>query len=107
LLTLVESELQLIPPSWRTLATWKKSYFEAGKDPCALIPKHTFKGNRQKEFDSQSLVDEAINSVYLTRERLSAAEAYRYYKSRVIQLNRGIVEGKIKPIAERSFYNRI
>ena len=107
ILSQVESELQLTPPSWRTLATWKKSYFEAGKDPCALIPKHAFKGNRQKEMDSQSLIDEAIQNVYLTRERLSVAEAYRYYKSRVIQINRGIVEGKIKPISERSFYNRI
>ncbi|WP_394125805.1 Mu transposase C-terminal domain-containing protein [Vibrio hepatarius] len=107
ILSLVESELQLTPPSWRTLATWKKYYFEAGKDPCALIPKHTFKGNRQKEMDSQSLIDEAIQNVYLTRERLSVAEAYRYYKSRLIQINRGIVEGKIKPISERSFYNRI
>ncbi|PMG18439.1 Mu transposase C-terminal domain-containing protein [Vibrio splendidus] len=107
ILSLVESELQFTPPSWRTLATWTKSYFEAGRDPCALIPRHTFKGNRQKEIDSQSLVDEAINSIYLTRERLSVAEAYRYYKSRVIQMNREIVEGKIKPIAERSFYNRI
>lgn len=107
ILSLVESELQLTPPSWRTLATWTKSYFEAGRDPCALIPRHTFKGNRQKEIDSQSLVDEAINSIYLTRERLSVAEAYRYYKSRVIQINREIVEGKIQPIAERSFYNRI
>lgn len=107
ILSLVESELQLTPPSWRTLATWKKSYFEAGKDPCALIPKHAFKGKRQKEMDSQSLIDEAIQNVYLTRERLSVAEAYRYYKSRVIQINREIVEGKIKPIAERSFYNRV
>ncbi|MFA0464495.1 transposase, partial [Vibrio sp. 10N.261.45.F1] len=70
ILSLVESELQFTPPSWRTLATWTKSYFEAGRDPCALIPRHTFKGNRQKEIDSQSLVDEAINSIYLTRERL-------------------------------------
>ncbi|MBE4031077.1 transposase [Vibrio parahaemolyticus] len=107
ILSLIEPELQLIPPSWRTLATWKKYYFEAGKDPCALIPKHTFKGNRQKEMDSKSLIDEAIQNVYLTLERLSVAEAYRYYKSRVIQINRGIVEGKIKPISERSFYNRI
>ncbi|EMK3378413.1 transposase [Vibrio vulnificus] len=107
ILSLVESELQLTPPSWRTVATWKKSYSEAGREPWALIPKHTFKGNRQKEMDSQSLIDEAIQNVYLTRERLSVAEAYRYYKSRVIQMNRGIVEGKIKPIAERSFYNRI
>lgn len=107
ILSLVESELQLIPPSWRTVATWKKSYAEAGREASALIPKHTFKGNRQKEMDSQSLIDEAIQNVYLTRERLSVAEAYRYYKSRVIQINRGIVDGKIKPIAERSFYNRI
>ncbi|KHT45901.1 Mu transposase C-terminal domain-containing protein [Vibrio sinaloensis] len=107
ILSLVESELQLTPPSWRTLATWKKSYFESGKDPCALIPKHAFKGNRQKEMDSQSLIDEAIRNIYLTRERLSVAEAYRYYKSRVIQINREIVQGKIKLISERSFYNRV
>lgn len=107
LLSLAESELQLTPPSWRTIATWKKSYFEAGREPWALIPKHTYKGNSQREMDSQALINEAIKNVYLTRERLSVADAYRYYKSRVIQINRGIVEGKIKPISERSFYNRI
>lgn len=107
LLNVVEHELNLSPPSWRTLAEWKKAYFESGRTWISLVPKHTEKGNRKSHTDSQSLIDEAIEKKYLTRERLSVAETYRYYKSRVIKTNQGIVEGKIKKISQRAFYERV
>ncbi|WP_114784308.1 Mu transposase C-terminal domain-containing protein [Vibrio tetraodonis] len=107
ILSSVESDLELPAPKWRTLVCWKKIYLESGRDPYSLIPKHLLKGNREKVIDSQVIVDEAITKVYLTRERLSVAEAYRYYTARVVQLNRFIIEGKIKPVSERTFYNRI
>ncbi|MCM2679787.1 transposase family protein [Echinimonas agarilytica] len=107
LLTLVEKQLDISPPSWRTLVNWKKAYFESGKSVDALIPKHRSKGNRQMVRDSQWLVDEAIRTKYLSRERVSIAATYRYYKSRVIIENRSIVEGKIKPLSQRAFYQRV
>ncbi|EGU45693.1 putative transposase, partial [Vibrio ichthyoenteri ATCC 700023] len=78
LLNVVEHELNLSPPSWRTLAEWKKAYFESGRSLLSLVPKHAQKGNRTTHTDSQSLIDEAIEKKYLTRERLSVAETYRY-----------------------------
>ncbi|MGR5318517.1 Mu transposase C-terminal domain-containing protein [Vibrio sp. DNB22_19_1] len=107
LLNVVEHELNLSPPSWRTLAEWKKAYFESGRRWISLVPKHTEKGNRKSHTDSQSLIDEAIEKKYLTRERISVAETYRYYKSRVIKTNQEIVEGKIKKISQRAFYDRV
>ncbi|MEZ8822862.1 Mu transposase C-terminal domain-containing protein [Vibrio amylolyticus] len=107
ILDMVEQELKLSPPSWRTLAEWKRVYFESGRSIYSLVPAHAQKGNRNQHADSQLLIDEAINRKYLTKERLSVAEAYRYYKSRVIKTNQEIVEGKIKLIKERAFYNRV
>ncbi len=103
----VKQQLGLAPPSWRVLASWKKMYFESGRSVLSLIPKHAQKGNRTGHIDSQSLIDEAIEVKYLTKERLSVAETYRYYKSRVIKANQEIVEGKIKRISQRAFYDRV
>ena len=107
ILSLVEEKLQLSPPRWRTLVEWKRTYENAQRNVHSLIPKVALKGNRQKKMDSQFLVEEAIKNVYLTRERQTIAEAYRYYKSRVIKINRDIVKEKIKPIKPRTFYNRV
>ncbi|WP_070963747.1 Mu transposase C-terminal domain-containing protein [Vibrio sonorensis] len=103
----VKQQLGLAPPSWRVLASWKKMYFESGRSVLSLIPKHAKKGNRTGHIDSRSLIDEAIEVKYLTKERLSVAETYRYYKSRVIKANQEIVEGKIKQISQRAFYDRV
>ncbi|MCG3825937.1 Mu transposase C-terminal domain-containing protein [Photobacterium damselae] len=107
ILDTVEQTLSLKPPSWRILAGWKKLYFESGRDIKSLIPKHAQKGNRNKSSDSQVLVDEAIEKKYLTKERLSIAEAFRYYKSRVITINQTIIDGAIEPISQRTFYDRV
>lgn len=103
----VEQELRLQPPSWRALASWKKVYFESGRSALSLIPKHAQKGNKTAHTDSQSFINEAIEKKYLTKERLSIAETYRYYKSRVIKSNQGIVEGQIELISQRAFYDRV
>lgn len=107
ILDMVEQDLNLSPPSWRTLAEWKKVYFESGRSIQSLVPAHAQKGNKNKSSDSQVLIDEAIEKKYLTKERLSIAEAFRYYKSRVITINQTIVEGAIEPICERTFYDRV
>ncbi|WP_158100633.1 Mu transposase C-terminal domain-containing protein [Neiella marina] len=106
-LELIEEQLEVSPPSWRTLVNWKKLYFESGKSVDSLVPKHRSKGCRQMVRDSQWLVDEAIEKKYLTKERVSIAATYRYYKSRVTIENRSIVEGKIKPLSQRAFYHRV
>lgn len=95
------------PPSWRTLVEWKKVYYESGKSITALIPKHNNKGKRDKLVDSQYLVDEAIGKKYLTRERVSVADTYRYYKARVYEVNKKVVEGQVSLLSERTFYLRV
>lgn len=107
ILGLVERELKLNPPSWRVLAEWKRIYFESGRSIHSLIPAHAQKGNRKQHTDSQVLIDEAINEIYLTTKRKTIAEAYRYYKSNVNKINRCVVEGKMKLLKERAFYNRV
>lgn len=107
LLEQVPKTIGLKAPSWRILATWKKNYYESGKSIDSLIPKHADKGNRKKNSDHRNLVDEAILKKYLTRERVSVAATYRYYKSRVIETNKNILESKIELMSQRSFYHRI
>lgn len=94
-------------PTWRILVEWKSAYFESGRNIFSLAPKHKQKGNRNKKTDSQQLVNEAITKKYLTKERLAVAEAFEYYKSRVIEENRRNTATKIKPISKRTFYNRV
>ncbi|AXT73706.1 Mu transposase C-terminal domain-containing protein [Vibrio sp. dhg] len=94
-------------PSWRVLADWKSKYYKSDKTLLALAPQHAKKGNRSRNSDSEKLIREAIQVKYLTNKRESVADAYNYYKSRVIEENRNIIEGKIKRISQRTFYNRI
>lgn len=94
-------------PSCRILADWKSEYYKSDKSIHSLVPKHSRKGNRKRKTDSQVLVEEAINKKYLTREQLSVAEAFAYYKARLVEVNRHNQEQKIKPISQRTFYNRI
>lgn len=94
-------------PTWRILVEWKSAYFESGRNIFSLAPKHKQKGNRNKKKDSQQLVNEAITKKYLTKERLAVAEAFEYYKSRVIEENRRNTATKINPISKRTFYYRV
>ncbi|WP_122055468.1 Mu transposase C-terminal domain-containing protein [Vibrio sp. Evd11] len=94
-------------PSSRTIADWKKLYYESGKDVASLIPGHSKKGNRKLKNDSSDLVTEAIQTKFLTKERVSVNTAYEYYKYRVIEENRPLDQVKIAPISQRTFYNRV
>ncbi|MEZ9565579.1 hypothetical protein AB4226_10515 [Vibrio artabrorum] len=58
-------------PSSRTITDWKKLYYESGKDVTSLIPGHSKKGNRKLKNDSSDLVTEAIQTKFLTKERVS------------------------------------
>lgn len=107
LLIEASTSLPLPAPSWRTLVNWKKAYYDSGKSIHALVPKHASKGRRDKNNDSQKYLDKAITEKYLTKERVSVADAYLYYKSLVIVANKSIVDGSIEILSPRTFYNRI
>ncbi|HEX6706087.1 MAG TPA: hypothetical protein VF169_15100 [Albitalea sp.] len=58
-------------PSWRTLARWIALYIRGGRDITALLSRTRFRGNRDERVAPKVIecVDEAIDQVFLTRER--------------------------------------
>lgn len=96
-----------VVPSARTVADWKKYYYESGKSLSSLAPLHHRKGRRQKAHPTDELIKEAIDSKYLTKERFSVNTTYEYYKNRVTEVNQSNISSKLKKISLRTFYNRI
>lgn len=107
ILKIIPTNITDKPPRWRSLVDWKTLYYESGKSIYSLVPLHSKKGRKDKIVDSQFLVDEAIQKKYLTRERVSVAHTYRYYKARIYEVNKCVIDGKVSLIDERTFYRRI
>lgn len=59
------------PPHATTVLRWRQRYLQAGKDIYALVGLCKRKGNRKSRYPNEVLeiVDDAINTKYLTRER--------------------------------------
>ncbi|WP_254105317.1 transposase family protein [Aliivibrio fischeri] len=100
-------QLKMDPPKWRTLAEWHKNYHSSGNNISSLIPKHSNKGNTQQHTNSDFLIIKAINEKYLTLNRCSISQTFKYYCDLVIIENRSILTNKIKKVSQRTFYNRI
>lgn len=95
-------------PGWRTLAGWYSEFKKSGSSVESLIPKHHKKGNRKnKKEDSDHYFWRALKEKYLRKERPSIRSAYVYYCDLVNLGNRGVVSGRIKPMSEKSFYDRV
>ncbi len=95
-------------PSWRTLAGWHSEFKKNGESVESLVPKHHKKGNRKnKKEDSDRYFQRALFEKYLRKERPSIRSAYFYYCDLVNLGNRGVVSGRIKPMSEKSFYDRV
>lgn len=58
-------------PSWITVYRWRKRYLGAGRDIRALLDYSSRKGNRKSRFPEEvtTICNEAIDDVFLTRER--------------------------------------
>ncbi|MDD9173522.1 TnsA endonuclease N-terminal domain-containing protein [Aliivibrio sp. S2TY2] len=100
-------DLKAIAPKWRTLAEWHKNYHQSGEKVSSLIPKHSYKGNKHMNTDGDFLITKAINEKYLTLNRCSISQTFKYYCDLVIIENRSILTNKIKKVSQRTFYNRI
>lgn len=63
-------------PNWTTVLRWRKKLINAGLDIHAVIAKHAKRGNRKRRYPKEvvSIVEEAIDSVYLKRERGSVQD---------------------------------
>ena len=77
------------PPSWRSVATWISKYRKAGKDIRALIDRTTDKGNRKPRYDENviELVDDVIETFYLTQERPTEAATLEEVRGRILKQN--------------------
>ncbi|MBY6094666.1 Mu transposase C-terminal domain-containing protein [Ferrimonas balearica] len=95
-------------PSWRTLASWWRSYKQAGFQLQALVPKHANKGNSKSRTTSaeQRFFDKAVQR-YLIPQRPSVAAAYEFYESSIRVENAKLLGDKVVPISYRAFLDRI
>lgn len=61
------------PPHWTNVAKWKKRYLKAGKDIFVLVDAHYARGNRTRRYPVEvlELIEDAVEAVYLRRERNS------------------------------------
>lgn len=64
------------PPNPATVLRWKAKYLRAGQDASALIDQNHRKGNTQARYGTevQVIVENAIDSIYLTQERKTLAD---------------------------------
>ncbi|MDI3326527.1 transposase family protein [Pontibacterium granulatum] len=108
LLAKVPEHLKGPVPKWRTIAEWRSSYEKAGRSVEALVPQHRKKGNRNQKVVNDSVYYwKAVEEKYMRKERMSIARVYRYYVDLITITNKNLVEGRIKPISKRAFYDRI
>ncbi|WP_010606793.1 Mu transposase C-terminal domain-containing protein [Pseudoalteromonas maricaloris] len=93
-------------PSWRTLARWHKLYVESGGNILSLVPRHDRKGNRNTLSETDKFFEMALNR-YRTKERLSVAAVYRYYKDLITLENDSVISTPLKALSYKAFKNRI
>ncbi|MBA3014897.1 MAG: DDE-type integrase/transposase/recombinase [Desulfobulbaceae bacterium] len=77
------------PPHWTTVFRWKKNYLEAGKDITALTGEEYNKGNRKPRYPDEviNIVEQSIETIYLTRERKTIQDTLDNAKAAVIKEN--------------------
>lgn len=78
------------PPHWTTVARWKKRYIHFGNNGTSLKARNHRKGNRDGRYAKEVLeiVDDAIENVYLKRERNTVEDTLNNAIVQVDRLNR-------------------
>ncbi|HYL98148.1 MAG TPA: hypothetical protein VEZ90_04280, partial [Blastocatellia bacterium] len=93
------------PPSWWTVYRWVTAYMAAGMDIRSIVPDYKGRGNRKakisgkqmEEFSSgdwqkaqvvAGLVNDAINTKYLSSRRASVRSVHRHLEARIREENR-------------------
>ncbi len=76
-------------PSASRVLVWKKRFVESNRDIYSLIDQHSKKGNRKPRYPEEvsSIVEDAINEVYLTRERKTRQDALDEAEHRIRKEN--------------------
>ena len=78
------------PPHWTNVAKWKRRYLKSGKDIFALVDAHHARGNRNRRYPIEvlELVEDAVEGIYLRRERNSMEDTLQYALTLVARENK-------------------
>lgn len=81
------------PPHWHTVARWIKKYLKSNNDFHALINSEYLKGNRTRRYPDNVLVmvDDAVEKIYLTRERRTVVDTLHYAEVVVARKNNELI----------------
>ncbi len=77
-------------PSWISVSRWKRKYIISGKDINSFLPPNHAKGNRTRRYPTEvlNLVDEAVDKVFMTRERKTFEDTFNHALNLVKQENK-------------------
>lgn len=76
-------------PHWTTVYRWRRKLINAGRDVHAVVSNFAKRGNRKRRYPEEVLriVEEAIESIYLTREKRSMKDVLDKAKDEVNREN--------------------
>lgn len=81
-------------PHWTTVYRWRKQLINSGRDIYGVVAKVTKRGNRNRRYPREVLavIEQAIDTVYLTREKRSIQDVLDKAK---VEINR---ENRLRPV---------
>lgn len=81
-------------PHWTTVYRWRKQLINSGRDIHGVVAKVTKRGNRNRRYPREVLavIEQAIDTVYLTREKRSIQDVLDKAK---VEINR---ENRLRPV---------
>lgn len=85
-----------------------RKYINSAGDWRAQLPQHFRQGNRRKRYPEEIyvLTQDAIESVYLTKQQRSIADAYRHLQLQIYQINKSRDKGCKLPVPGVNFLHR-
>jgi len=97
------------PPHWTTVVRWRKRYIASGKDIASLNAHTHEQGNRKRRFDLRTLeiVEQAIEDIYLARERGSIQDTLDRAIAVIAKANRLELESNQITLATRRLVTRV
>lgn len=97
------------PPYWTTVSRWKAKLISGGMDIHAVVEQLDKKGNRTQRYDEQliELVDNAIDKVYLTKERKTIQDTIDAAVTAVRRENKLRPEEDQLPLPQRRLVKRL
>lgn len=95
-------------PSWSTVATWLRRYRESDKDVRALIDRTQERGNRTPRYCPEvvEIVDDVIQTRYLTLERPTQADTLENIQGRIEQENRVRPKSEALPVPTKAMLKK-